>query len=504
MTTRIDRSLQRIMASIFILVATLFFANARTFAKDLPDFTELVEKHGPAVVNVSTKTRSGNQRGQQQFDENDMYEFFRRFMPPDALPNPRGNPNTPNTPRRNPRQPNPNQEAPLRDLGLGSGFIISADGYVITNAHVVQRADEVTVTLTDKREFKAKVIGTDERTDVAVLKIDVTGLPKLSIGDSDKVRVGEWVLAIGSPFGFENTVTAGIVSAKSRDTGDFVPFIQTDAAVNPGNSGGPLFNTRGEVIGINSQIFSGSGGYLGISFAIPVNTAMNVANQLIKSGKVNRGRIGVSIPNPITKDLAESLGLPNTKGALIDSVEKDTPADKAGILAQDIVLKVNGKQIETNIDLSRTIGNTAPGTKIVMSIWRKGALKEITVTVGEVPSDTRVAKAPDKKDEKKDVPPNRLGLVVGDVGADDRKAIPDALRKSLKAEGGVLVQDSDGVAERAGIRQGDIILAVNNTDVKSVSQFNDIIAKLDAKKAIALLIKRENQTRYVTLRIDSK
>ena len=504
MTVRNDKSLQVWMASLFILVAMLFFVSTATLAKDLPDFTELVEKHGPAVVNVSTKTRAGNQRGQQQYDENDLYEFFRRFMPPDAMPNPRGNPNTPSIPRRNPRQPNPNQEAPLRDLGLGSGFIISADGYVITNAHVVQRADEVTVTLTDKREFKAKVIGTDERTDVAVLKIDTTGLPKLNIGDSDKVRVGEWVLAIGSPFGFENTVTAGIVSAKSRETGEFVPFIQTDAAVNVGNSGGPLFNTRGEVIGINSQIFSGSGGYLGISFAIPVNTAMNVANQIIKSGKVNRGRIGVSIPNPITKDLAESLGLPNAKGALIDTVEKDSPAEKAGILAQDIILKVNGKQIESNIDLQRTIGNTAPGTKVAMSVWRKGAPKDITVTVGEVPSDTRVAKAPEKKDEKKVSTPDRLGLVVAELDSDTRKSVPDAVKKIPKAEFGVLVKDSDGAAERAGIREGDVILAVNNTDVKSVSQFNEIVAKLDTKKAVALLVKRENQTRYVTLRVESK
>lgn len=504
MTVRNDKSLQLLMASLFILVAMLFFVSTASLAKDLPDFTELVEKHGPAVVNVSTKTRAGNQRGQQQYDENDLYEFFRRFMPPDAMPNPRGNPNTPNIPRRNPRQPNPNQEAPLRDLGLGSGFIISADGYVITNAHVVQRADEVTVTLTDKREFKAKVIGTDERTDVAVLKIDTTGLPKLNIGDSDKVRVGEWVLAIGSPFGFENTVTAGIVSAKSRETGEFVPFIQTDAAVNVGNSGGPLFNTRGEVIGINSQIFSGSGGYLGISFAIPVNTAMNVANQIIKSGKVNRGRIGVSIPNPITKDLAESLGLPNAKGALIDTVEKDSPAEKAGILAQDIILKVNGKQIESNIDLQRTIGNTAPGTKVAMSVWRKGAPKEITVTIGEVPSDARVAKAPEKKDEKKVSTPDRLGLVVGELDSDARKTVPDATRKTQKAEFGVLVKDSDGAAERAGIREGDVILAVNNTDVKSVSQFNEIVARLDTKKPVALLVKRENQTRYVTLRVESK
>ncbi|MCY7389212.1 MAG: PDZ domain-containing protein, partial [Burkholderiales bacterium] len=260
---------------------------------------------------------------------------------------------------------------------------------------------------------------------------------------------------------------------------------------------GPLFNTKGEVIGINSQIFSGSGGYLGISFAIPINTAMGVANQLIKSGKVNRGRVGVTMnPNPITKDLAESLGLPNTKGALIDEVAKDSPAEKAGILAQDFILKVNGKQIETYIDVTRAISNTAPGSKVVMSIWRKGGQKEITVTVGETPSDTVVAKAPDKKDEKKDDAPNRLGLVIGEIS--------EAARKASKPEIGVLVKDSDGAAERAGIREGDIILAVNNTDVKSVSQFNDIVAKLDTKKAVALLVKRENQTRYVTLRIDSK
>ena len=348
MTIRNDKNLTALITSLFMLVAAAFFMNTQTFAKEVPDFTELVEKHGPAVVNVSTKARTGSRRGQAQPDENDLYEFFRRFMPPDAAPNPRSPnaPNTPNTPRRNPRQPNPNQDAPLRDLGQGSGFIISADGYVITNAHVVADADEVNVTLTDKREFKAKVIGTDQRTDVAVLKIDTTGLPKVSIGDSDKVRVGEWVLAIGSPFGFENTVTAGIVSAKSRDTGDFVPLIQSDAAVNPGNSGGPLFNSKGEVIGINSQIFSGSGGYLGISFAIPTNTAMTVANQLIKTGKINRGRVGILMNEPISKDLAESLGLPSTKGALIASVEKDSPAEKAGILPQDIIQKVAGKPIE--------------------------------------------------------------------------------------------------------------------------------------------------------------
>ena len=495
MTIRNDKNLTALITSLFMLVAAAFFMNTQTFAKEVPDFTELVEKHGPAVVNVSTKARTGSRRGQAQPDENDLYEFFRRFMPPDAAPNPRGPnvPNTPNTPRRNPRQPSPNQDAPLRDLGQGSGFIISSDGYVITNAHVVADADEVNVTLTDKREFKAKVIGTDQRTDVAVLKIDTTGLPKVSIGDSDKVRVGEWVLAIGSPFGFENTVTAGIVSAKSRDTGDFVPLIQSDAAVNPGNSGGPLFNSKGEVIGINSQIFSGSGGYLGISFAIPTNTAMTVANQLIKTGKINRGRVGILMNEPISKDLAESLGLPSTKGALIASVEKDSPAEKAGILPQDIIQKVAGKPIESNIDVVRSISNTAPGTKVVFTIWRKGSIKEITVTVGEVPADTKVAKVPEKKEDKKDATPNRLGLVVSEISVDDRK--------TMKIDNGVQVSESDGAAGRAGIREGDVILSLNNIDVKSVGQFNDLVSKLDAKKPVALLVKRENQTRYVTLRI---
>ena len=288
------------------------------------------------------------------------------------------------------------------------------------------------------------------------------------------------------------------------DTGDFVPLIQSDAAVNPGNSGGPLFNSKGEVIGINSQIFSGSGGYLGISFAIPVNTAMSVANQLMKTGKLNRGRIGVLMSqNAITKDLAESLGLPSAKGALIDEVAEDSPAAKAGVLSADIILKVNGKQIDTFIDVTRAISNTAPGTKVVLTVWRKGGQKEITVTVGDTPVDAAVAKAPDKKNDKKDVTPDRLGLVVGEITDEDRKAKaqPDAAKKGKKPEFGVQVRESDGAAASAGIREGDIILAVNNTDVKSVSQFNDMVAKLDAKKAVALLVKRESQTRYITLRI---
>ena len=485
-----------------LLAAMIFFiagvGSIRAEAKDLPDFADLVDKHGPAVVNVSTKARVGSQRagGNPQLENDDLNEFFRRFLPPDAQP--RQNPQTPNTPRRNTPAPrtNPDQEPPLRDYGQGSGFIMSADGFVITNAHVVAKADEVTVTLTDKREFKAKVIGSDERTDIAVLKIDATGLPKVNIGDSDKVRVGEWVLAIGSPFGFENTVTAGIVSAKSRESREaLTPFIQTDVAVNPGNSGGPLFNLKGEVVGVNSQIFSGTGGYLGISFAIPVNIAMNTANQLIKNGKINRGRIAVVI-SAVGKDLAESLGLPNDKGALVQDVEKDGPAEKGGMLPQDIIQKINGKVMDSNSDVVRTVAAIAPGTKITATVWRKGAIRDLTITVGETPAPEGKVKASSKKTpDKKDAKPNKIGLTTSDLDAEERK--------ELKVEFGVLVNDVEGAAARAGIQAGDVILGYNTTDIKTSAQLNDLAAKIGSK-SIALLVKREGLTRYVVVKPDSK
>ncbi|MDP1789029.1 MAG: Do family serine endopeptidase, partial [Methylibium sp.] len=356
-------------------------------ARGLPDFTDLVEQVGPAVVNIRTTERArGGQRGGggagPEMDE-EMQEFFRRFfgVPPGQLPGQ----------RQDPRRQAPDEE---QQRGVGSGFIFTTDGYVMTNAHVVDGADEVYVTLTDKREFKAKLIGADKRTDVAVVKIEATGLPSVKIGDVSKLKVGEWVMAIGSPFGLENTVTAGIVSAKARDTGEFVPFIQTDVAINPGNSGGPLINLRGEVVGINSQILSRSGGFMGISFAIPMDEATRVADQLRAGGRVVRGRIGVQI-GEVTKDVAESLGLGKAAGALVRSVEAGGPADKAGVEAGDIITRFDGKPVEKSSDLPRLVGGTKPGSKASLQVFRRGSSRDLGVTVAELePEPGRRAAAP--------------------------------------------------------------------------------------------------------------
>ena len=450
----------------------------------LPDFADIVERTGPGVVNIRTTERvRQNAQGQGGMDDPEMQEFFRRFF---GIPVPRQQ--QPGTPRGNGKQGGQGQQEEV-PRGVGSGFIISADGFILTNAHVVEGASEVYVTLTDKREFKAKIVGSDTRTDVAVLKIDGSNLPRLNMGDSDKIRVGEWVLAIGSPFGLENTVTAGIVSAKARDTGDYLPLIQTDVAVNPGNSGGPLINLKGEVVGINSQIYSRSGGFMGISFAVPIDEALRVADQLKASGRVTRGRIGVQI-GEVTKDVAESLGLARAQGALVQRVEAGGPAEKAGLEAGDIILKYNGAAIERPSDLPRMVGATKPGAKATVNIWRKGSARDLTVTVVELEADK--PKQAEEKKAKPDNTPNALGLVVSDLS--------DAQKKELKVDNGVLVEAVSGAAAAAGIRPGDVIQRLNEVDVKDAKQFGQLVTKLDAKKRAAVLVRRGDSSQFVPLR----
>ena len=456
--------------------------SAATTSRGLPDFADLVESAGPAVVNIRTVEKVRVQQSQSgpqipELDENDpFYEFFRRFFPP--------RPNGPRGPRGAP-QP---EEVPR---GVGSGFIISQDGFILTNHHVVDGADEILVTLADKREFKARLIGSDRRTDVALVKINVTGLPSLRFGDPNKLRVGEWVLAIGSPFGLENTVTAGIVSAKGRDTGDYLPFIQTDVAVNPGNSGGPLLNMRGEVVGINSQIYSRTGGFMGISFAIPIDEANRVAEQLRTQGRVTRGRIGVGI-GEVTKEVAEALGLSKTSGALVRSVESGGPAEKAGLEPGDILLRFDGKVIDKSSDLPRIVGNTKPGARVTAQVWRKGGMKELTVSVGEMEPD-RVAKAAGKPGPPApSVAANWIGLAVVDL--------TEARRTELKIKAGVLVEVADGAAARAGIRQGDVLISVNNTDITSAKQFGDVVNKLDKTKPLVALVRRGDGALFIPVR----
>jgi serine protease Do len=461
-------------------------------AQVLPDFADLVERYGPAVVNINTRTRGQRQQQLPGLSEDDpFFEFFRRFMPDQQPGQPRrGQPRTPGDPQV-PR-------GPLRPFGLGSGFVVSGDGFIVTNAHVVENAEEITVRFSDKRELIAKVIGADTRSDVAVIKVEATGLPVVKIGDTKKLRVGEWVIAIGSPFGFSNTVTAGIVSATSREnlSGDpnldAVPFIQTDVAVNPGNSGGPLLNMRGEVVGINSQIFSRTGSFAGISFAIPIDYAFNVADQLMKTGKVVRGRIGVGIQN-VTKDLADSLGLGRAQGAAVSNVEEGSPAGKAGLEVGDVILKIDGRAVEGSADLSRTIRALKPGTKVNLNVWRGGKPRDITVVVAEFKDEeaTRTAAA-SKGGKKPETKPGKLGVAVTELTAEQKKA--------LKVTSGVAVEAADGAALAAGIGPGDVIMRVNNVDIANVKAFNETVAKLDAKKPVALLIRDENGTRFVTFR----
>ena len=467
------------IAALMALALPLF---ALAQGRELPDFTDLVEKQGPAVVNISTS--SERQAGNPQIpglDENDpLYDFFRRFIP---------------------RQPGPGQSPGPRNFeqrSLGSGFIVSADGYVLTNAHVVNNADEITVRLNDKRDFKARVIGADTRTDVAVLKIEATGLPAVRFGDPNKLRVGEWVLAIGSPFGFENTVTAGIVSAKGRSLPqeNFVPFIQTDVAINPGNSGGPLFNMRGEVVGINSQIYSRTGGFMGLSFAIPIDVVMEVQNQLRTSGRVQRGRIGVVIQE-VSKELADSFGLKTSSGALVNAVEKGGPAEKAGIEVGDIITKFDGKSVGSSSDLPRMVGSTRPGAKVNMEVWRKGSSRELSIVVGELPED-RIASRVPSRGRPSEQQANRLGLVVSDLTPEQRR--------DMKLGGGVIVEDVRQ-AVRADLRPGDVITAVTTrgqtTDLKSADQFNKLLSQIDRSTTLTLHVRRGETNLFVPIRGDN-
>jgi serine protease Do len=470
----------------YCLALVLFLVSCAAAAQ-LPDFTDLVEKQGAAVVNVSTtagtgaRARGGGPRLPNVPEDDPFFEFFRRFMP--QIPGPGPGPG--------PRE--------FESQSLGSGFIISADGYLLTNAHVVESAEEITIKLSDKREFKAKVIGTDRKTDIALLKIEAAGLPTVRIGDPNRLRVGEWVVAIGSPFGFENTVTAGIVSAKGRSLPqeNFVPFIQTDVAVNPGNSGGPLFNMRGEVVGINSQIYSRTGGFMGLSFAIPIDVAMDIQQQLRTTGKVTRGRIGVGI-QPVTKEMAESFGLPKAAGALVNAVEPGSPAEKGGIQVSDVVLRFDGKPINSADDLVRIVGYTKPGTKVQLQVWRAKATRDLTVTVGEM-SDERTATRTPRRGTPGKPPPeaatvSKLGMTLSDLREEQMK--------ELKVTSGVFVEESNGAAARAGIRRGDVIVAINNQNVKSVEQFSQLIGQFEKGRSVALLVRRGGGSIYIPLRIE--
>ena len=464
----------------FAFTPTVSAQNSRV---TIPDFADLVERASPAVVNIRTTEKVVVQQTQGGIPgmPEDQAEFFRRFF---GVPIP-GMPNGPKQAQPNPGKP---QEA---DRGVGSGFIIESNGLILTNAHVVEGATTIYVTLTDKREFKAKLLGMDKRTDVAVVKIEARDLPKLPLGDSSKVRVGEWVLAIGSPFGLENTVTAGIVSAKSRDTGDYLPFIQTDVAVNPGNSGGPLLNTAGQVIGINSQIFSRSGGYMGISFAIPIDEAMRVADQLRTNGKMTRGRIGVAL-GEMTKEVAESLGLGKPRGAYVRNVEPGGPAAAGGIEAGDVILSFNGRDIAKSTDLPRVVGETKPGTSVPVQVWRKGGTRDLTVTVTDTESTQAAAKKPDTA-AANGGSSNALGVIVSELS--------DAKKKDLNIKGGVEVTGlGDGPLARVGIRPGDVIIRVADADITSIKQFEALVKGLDANKAVPVFIRRADSTLVVPVR----
>ncbi|QOR38469.1 DegQ family serine endoprotease [Billgrantia diversa] len=461
--------------SLWTLLLAVLLSWQSAFARDLPDFTELVEQAAPGVVNIST-TRVVPDRSQafEGFGGQEIPDIFRHFFG-DRLPAPPGGPG-----RGGERQ------------SLGSGFVISEDGYILTNAHVVEGADEILVRLNDRRELEAELIGADTQTDVALLKVDVTGLPTLNMGDSDQLQVGEWVAAIGSPFGFDHSVTAGIISAINRTLprDAYVPFIQTDVAINPGNSGGPLFNLDGEVVGINSQIFTRSGGFMGLSFAIPINVAMDVANQLRDDGRVRRGWLGVMI-QPVSRDLAESFGMDSPSGALIADLDPEGPAAQAGLQAGDIVLEVDGEEVERSRNLPRLIGRVDPGNDAELTVMRDGERQDITVTIGDWPDSEEPAQARSSESDAQ----ARLGIAVAELD--------EAERERLGIDSGVLVRDiaPGGAAAEAGIMPGDVIVSLDHHAVEDAEQLRKLVDSMPTDRAVPVRLYREGRSLFVALRL---
>jgi len=442
----------------------------------LPDFTEVVERTEGSVVNIRTTEAV---RVRTPGSRNDPYEMFRWFFGPDFMPNIPGHED----------RDAPTEKERTVPRGVGSGFIISEDGYILTNNHVVARSNGIFVTLTSGKEYKAEIIGTDSRTDIALIKIDAKDLEPLEIGDSTSLKKGQWVLAIGSPFGLDSTVTSGIVSAINRDAGDYLPFIQTDVPGNPGNSGGPLINLQGEVVGVNSQIVSQSGGYMGISLAIPIDEAMNVVDQLKASGKVTRGRIGVQI-SPVSDEVAEALGMKETQGALVSKVEPDSPAHQAGVRSGDVIIDFNGTEIKHMTDLPRIVGNTKPGKRAGLKVWRKGKEVSLKVKVGEMPSED-ADQADSQSEDQDSTPVDVLGLTV--------KAVSKDTAEKLGISGGVVVREVEAPASAAGLQRGDIILMVNDHDIVNPDQYSKVVADLDRSRPAAVLVMRDNQSQWVAL-----
>ena len=445
-------------------------AAASAQAVELPDFTQLVEKNAPAVVNVQASQSDEGTAAQGDIDDQDVPEIFKRFFGPGGRP--------------------PHGGGERRSLG--SGFIISADGYVLTNNHVVDGADEILIRLSDRRELEAKVVGTDKESDVALLKVNATGLPTVALGDSTKLKPGQWVVAIGSPFGLDHSITHGVVSYVGRSNGgadqQYVPFIQTDVPINRGNSGGPLFNLDGQVVGINSQIFSNTGGYMGVSFAIPISIAMNTVEQLKTSGHVSRGMIGVGI-QAVTREFAKTLGLPSTSGALVMSVTPGSSADKADIKVQDVILAYNGHPIDQTSDLPLLVGNTKPGTQAEVKLYRDGKTLSVPLTVGELPRDKATLASLNTETGKNQ---NRLGISVEDLTGEQRKEL------GVKDQG-VVITDLNGAARRSALQPGDVVLMVNRKQVKTAQDFDNAVKDVKEGDSAMLLVKRGDATQFVAI-----